>query len=56
MRRYILIIIFSLPLYLWSQTRKLSVEPNHSTIGFNISIVVFTQVAGKFTDYDIDLN
>ncbi|MBT8284511.1 MAG: YceI family protein [Flavobacteriaceae bacterium] len=56
MKRYILIIIFSLPLCLWSQIRKLTVEPNHSTIGFNISIAGFTQVTGKFTDYELNLD
>ncbi len=36
-----------------AQIRKLQVESNHSTIGFNISIANFTKVTGKFTDYEI---
>lgn len=39
-----------------AQERYLKVEPNHSTIGFNINIAGFTQVTGKFTDYDILLD
>lgn len=39
-----------------AQERYLKVEPNHSTIGFNINIAGFTQVTEKFTDYDILLD
>ena len=39
-----------------SQTKKLAVESNHSTIGFNISIAGFTRVTGKFTDYSIAMD
>jgi polyisoprenoid-binding protein YceI len=43
-------------LSLLAQTKKLKVEPNHSTLGFNISIAGFTKVTGKFTDYEIILD
>jgi len=36
-----------------AQHKKLKVEPNHSTVGFNIAIAGFTKVTGKFTDYEI---
>ncbi|MEZ2414459.1 YceI family protein [Muriicola sp. E247] len=50
----ILLVFFSI--YMGAQTKKLTVEPNHSTIGFNISIAGFTQVTGKFTDYELLLD
>ena len=46
--------LFALPLL--AQNRQLEVEPNHSTVGFRISISGFTEVTGKFTDYDIFLD
>ena len=39
-----------------AQLKKLEVEPNHSTVGFSISIAGFSVVTGKFTDYEIDLD
>lgn len=48
-----LILITSLA---FSQNRSLQVEPNHSTIGFKISIAGFSTVTGKFTDFQIDLD
>ncbi|NNF36512.1 MAG: YceI family protein [Saprospiraceae bacterium] len=36
-----------------AQTKNLQVEPNHSTIGFSISIAGFSVVTGKYTDYEI---
>lgn len=41
---------------LQSQIRELTVEPNHSTIGFRISIAGFSEVTGKFGDFNIDLD
>ena len=39
-----------------AQSIDLEVEPNHSTVGFSLSIAEgFTRVTGKFTDYNIDL-
>ena len=38
------------------EVRQLSVEPNHSTIAFSISIAGFTKVIGKFTDYTIEID
>lgn len=38
------------------QTKLLKVEPNHSTVGFEISIAGFSIVYGKFTDYSIELD
>lgn len=35
---------------------KLVVEPNHSTIGFAISIAKITRVTGKFKDYEINID
>lgn len=37
----------------YAQERKLQVEPNHSTVGFSISIAGFSEVTGKFTDFQI---
>ena len=38
------------------QTRWLTVEPNHSTIGFRVPISGgVTLVTGKFTDFDLEL-
>lgn len=39
---------------LLAQERMLEVEPNHSTLGFRLSISGFTEVTGKFTDYTIE--
>lgn len=39
-----------------AQPRPIQVEPNHSTVGFRISIAGFTAVTGKFTDFSIDLD
>ena len=39
-----------------AQVRKLVVEPNHSTIGFSISIAGFSVVTGKFMDFEIALD
>lgn len=39
-----------------AQERFLKVESNHSTVGFNIPIAGFTQVTGKFTDFEILLD
>ncbi|MBT8280996.1 MAG: YceI family protein [Muriicola sp.] len=56
MKHFILILVFCIPMCIWAQTKKLMVEPNHSTIGFKISIAGFSQVSGKFTDYDLFLD
>ncbi len=37
----------------FAQIRQLEVEPNHSTVGFQIPIAGFSVVTGKFTDYKI---
>lgn len=43
--------------FLSAQTKFLTVEPNHSTIGFRIPISNgITLVTGKFTDFDLALN
>lgn len=40
-----------------AQTKFLTVEPNHSTIGFRIPISNgITLVTGKFTDFDLELS
>ena len=39
-----------------AQVRKLEVEPNHSTVGFRISISGFSVVTGKFGNFEIDLD
>lgn len=39
-----------------AQVRKLQVEPNHSTVGFRISIAGFTEVTGKFGDFKINMD
>ena len=43
--------LFCIPAF--TQMLDLEVEPNHSTVGFRISISGFTEVTGKFTDYTI---
>ena len=39
-----------------AQTVQLEVEPNHSTVGFSISIAGFTRVTGKFNNFKIDVD
>lgn len=39
-----------------AQVRKLQVEPNHSTVGFRISIAGFSEVTGKFSDFKINMD
>lgn len=39
-----------------AQLRTLKVEPNHSTIGFDIGIAGFSSVSGKFTEYTLDMD
>lgn len=39
-----------------AQVRKLKIEPNHSTVGFRISISGFTEVTGKFGDCKINMD
>ncbi len=39
-----------------AQIRKLKVEPNHSTVGFRISIAGFTEVTGKFGEFKINMD
>lgn len=39
-----------------AQVRNLKVEPNHSTVGFRISISGFTEVTGKFSDFEIRMD
>lgn len=38
-----------------AETISLTVEPNHSTVGFAISIAGFTKVTGKFNEFNIDM-
>lgn len=56
MKPFILTLLILAPACIWTQTKRLAVEPNHSTIGFNVSIAGFTQVTGKFTDYELNLD
>lgn len=56
MKNLIFILLSFFTFSLQAQTRKLKVEPNHSTIGFRISISGFTEVTGKFSDYEINLD
>jgi polyisoprenoid-binding protein YceI len=40
-----------------AQTKFLTVEPNHSTVGFRIPISNgITLVTGKFTDFDLEVS
>ncbi len=39
-----------------AQIRSLEVEPNHSTVGFRLSIAGFSAITGKFSDYNIYLD
>lgn len=56
MRNLLTLAILMAAMPMMAQTKKLTVEPNHSTVGFHISIAGFTRVTGKFMDYDIDLD
>ena len=56
MRTFCLAILLFSTVVSNSQVRELQVEPNHSTIGFRISIAGFSAVTGKFTDFSIDLD
>ena len=53
MKKIIIYSILFLSFTVNGQNRYLIVEPNHSTVGFNISIAGFTKVTGKFTDFEI---
>jgi polyisoprenoid-binding protein YceI len=53
MRKLVLIGAMMFSVCALAQHRKLQVEPNHSTVGFSISIAGFTEVTGKFSDYQI---
>ena len=52
----ILLLALILPFSSKAQTLLLTAEPNHSTVGFSISIAGFTRVTGKFTDFDLELD
>ena len=55
--KYLSIALFLVgTLFMHAQIRELQVEPNHSTVGFRISIAGFSEVTGKFGDFKIDLN
>lgn len=55
--RYLLLLPFFLLSHLaFAQNTQLEVEPNHSTVGFNLSIAGFSMITGKFTDYRIYLD
>lgn len=56
MKPLILITALVLSFTISSQTKKLRVESNHSTVGFSISIAGFTKVTGKFTDYKLNMD
>ena len=56
MKSILLLLFLSMTGSLSAQIRKLAVEPNHSTIGFNISIAGFSVVTGKFTEFEILLD
>ncbi|MEJ0033436.1 MAG: YceI family protein [Bacteroidota bacterium] len=50
-------ILFLLATTVFGQTQKLTVEPNHSTIGFSVTIAGgMTVVTGKFITYDLKLD
>lgn len=56
MKNIIIFIAVLFSLSINAQQRNLKVESNHSTVGFSISIAGFTNVTGKFTDYEISLD
>lgn len=56
MKKTLTLFFLSMGLLAQSQIRELTVEPNHSTIGFRISIAGFSEVTGKFGDFSIDLD
>jgi len=56
MKRTLTLFFLSIGLFLQAQIRELTVEPNHSTVGFRISIAGFSEVTGKFGDFNIDLD
>ena len=56
MKRLLFFFAFLVAISTQAQVRKLKVEPNHSTVGFRISISGFTEVTGKFTDYEIKMD
>lgn len=55
MRLILLLFISITSATLYAQIIDLEVEPNHSTIGFRVSISGFTEITGKFTDYSLEL-
>ncbi|MEO1258609.1 MAG: YceI family protein [Bacteroidota bacterium] len=56
MKQVLCLFTFLMAISAAAQVRKLKVEPNHSTVGFRISISGFTAVTGKFTDYEIKMD
>ena len=56
MKQLFFLFAISLAISANAQIRKLKVEPNHSTVGFRISISGFTAITGKFGDYKINMD
>ena len=56
MRLFYCCLLFLLVNSSYAQVRQLAVEPNHSTVGFRLSISGFTEITGKFTDFSIDMD
>ena len=57
MKKWLLcLIIITIYSFSYAQVRHLTVEPNHSTIGFEVLIAGgATKVTGKFMDFDLQL-
>ena len=56
MKYFILYIVLTLGYITQAQERRLQIEPNHSTIGFSVDIAGFSEVTGKFTDFEVYVN
>ena len=56
MKFILLLLCFLMCAPTFGQDRKLQVESNHSTVGFDISIAGFSIVSGKFKEYEILLD
>lgn len=52
---FALVFLFS-PFYIFSQTKKLKVERNHSSISFTIPVAKITAVKGMFNDFNIEMD
>jgi len=56
MQKALILLLITASLNCYSQVANLTIEPNHSTIGFRVPIADgMTAITGKFTEYDLKM-